>query len=116
MAEPALWHYTCRHRAALIGRRGVLTPHPQAVLGGVAVVWLTDLDEPDREALGLTSTTLRCDRTEVRYRVLAADAMMPWRDWAESAHVDRTTVSELTFGRRPRHWFVATEPVAVERA
>lgn len=110
----SLWHYTCHHRAALIGRRGVLMPNRQPFLNGIEVVWLTDLDTPDVDGLGLTSTTLRCDRTEVRYRVVSGDAV-PWREWAETNRIDRTTRSELTFGRRPRHWFVATGPVGVIR-
>lgn len=110
-----LWHYTCRHRAALIGASGVLAPHDQLVLGGVALVWLTDLDVPDVDALGLTSTMLSCDRTEARYRVTGGETL-PWAEWAELSHVDRRTRSELTFGRRPRHWFVSTSPVPVLRA
>lgn len=109
-----LWHFTCRHLGALIGVRGVLTPHPHPMLG-VAVVWLTDLDVPDVDALGLTSTTLGCDRTAVRYRVTGGETLS-WSEWAESAHVDRRVRSELTFGRRPRHWFVSTAPVSVLRA
>lgn len=110
----SLWHYTCRHRAALIGRRGVLTPNAQPWFDGVELVWLTDLDVPDADALGLQSTILRCDRTEVRYRVTDGPAV-PWSEWAEDAHIDRRVRSELTFGRRPRHWFVSTVPVTVER-
>lgn len=110
-----LWHYTCRHRAAMIGARGVLTPLPQPVLDGVSLVWLTDLAVPDVAGLGLTSLTLKCDRTEVRYRVTAGETMA-WNDWVERAHVDHRTRSELTFGRRPRHWFVSTSPVSVLRA
>lgn len=112
-----LYHYTCEHRAARIGRRGVLVPHAQPMLGGRRVVWLTDLDEPDREGLGLTSHTLDCDRTNVRYRVrdpLALGAVT-WREWAEVERIERSTRSALELGRKPRHWYVSLVPVAVER-
>jgi hypothetical protein len=111
----SLWHYTCRHRAARIGQRGTLTPNPQSALGGIPMVWLTDMDTPDTVGLGLTSTILKCDRTEVRYRVIDGLAI-PWCEWADLNHIDRTARSELTFGRRHRHWFVSTGPVTVERA
>lgn len=109
-----LWHYTCHHRAKLIGRRGVLRPHLHPLLDDIPVVWLTDLAVPDVDGLGLTSTTLRCDRTEVRYRVIEGHAI-PWREWRMTLRVDPVTISELTFGRRSRHWFVSTGPVAVVR-
>lgn len=106
------WHYTCHHRAALIDADLTLRPHPQILMGNHLLVWLTDLDTPDREALGLTSTHLRCDRTEVRYRVVDGD-IVPWAEWADVNRIDRRLRSELTFGRRPRHWFVSTSPVLV---
>ena len=109
-----LWHYTCRHAATMIGRRGMLTPNPQPYLDGARLVWLTDLAVPDVAALGLTSDTLSCDRTEVRYRVLAGE-VVSWSAWAAEAKVDPLTLSAFTFGRRPAHWYVSPGPVAVER-
>lgn len=105
-----LFHYTCRHQAALIGRRGTLTPHPQPLLGQ-PLVWLTDLPEPDAEALGLTAHTLSCDRTAVRYRVMRAPDVLTWREWAERERIPRPIRSELELGRRARHWYVSSTPV-----
>lgn len=61
-----LYHYTCAHAAPLIERDGLLRPHPQILLDNTPLIWFTDLEEPDRQALGLTSLTLNCDRTAYR--------------------------------------------------
>jgi hypothetical protein len=114
-----LYHYTCRHRAELIGRRGVLDPSPQPLLRTrddryAELVWLTDLAEPDAEALGLTSHMLQCDRTEVRYRVVDPSAVEPWRTYR--LRLDRVDVSALELGRRHDRWYVSARPVEVERS
>lgn len=111
-----VWHYTCRHRAALIGRRGLLVPASQPLFQNLPLIWLTDLAVPDVEALGLTSTTLACDRTECRYRVADVVNVRPWLEFAEQMQLDRRTVSTLTLGRQPRHWFVSTTAVRVRAA
>ena len=109
-----VYHYTCRHTAKRIGRRGVLVPTPQPFLGGVELVWLTDLADPDREGLGLTSNMIACDRTEVRYRVLDASTVQAWRTY--KLRLDRSHVSALEFGHRHGSWYVSTAPVPVELA
>lgn len=109
-----LYHFTCSHRARLIAQDRQLIPHAHPYLDGRPLVWLTDLDElrpGDAVALGLTSTMLHCDRTEWRCQVDADDAL-PWDAWWRG-RVDPVTVSALTFGRRPAHWWVAEVPVAV---
>lgn len=111
-----LYHYTCAHAALGLGRRGVLRPNPQPFLDGLPMVWLTDLEEPDRVGLGLSSDTLRCDRTEYRYRVThSPGAAVPWRVFAEEWHIDRTVRATLELGRRARHWWVSVLPVEVRR-
>lgn len=112
-----LYHFTCRHSAGRIGRRGTLTPVRQPALaasGAPRLVWLTDLDAPERVALGLTSTTLACDRMEVRYRVVDASTVQSWQTF--KVRLDRTEVSALELGRRHRSWYVSAAPVAVEVA
>lgn len=114
-----VYHYTCRHRAELIGRRGVLDPSPQPFLRTrdgeryAELVWLTDLADPDAEALGLTSHHLSCDRTEVRYRVVDPSPVQAWRTY--KLRLDRTDVSALELGRRHDLWYVSARPVEVER-
>lgn len=104
----AFWHYTCDHGHE--GIDGLVVP------GGLVgtpseVAWFTDLGRPIREALGLTSHLLSCDRTAYRYRVVDPSPLVPWVEvrrrypWAAAI--------ELAPGARPRHWLVATEPVAV---
>lgn len=109
-----LYHFTCRHRAGMVGRRGVLVPYPQPFLGGAELVWLTDLADADREGLGLTSNLVRCDRTEVRYRVLDASTVQAWRTY--KLRFDRSDVSALEFGRRHGSWYVSAASVPVELA
>lgn len=109
----ALYHFTCDH-----GRRGIngtvipATFQDQRFIGTPGeYAWFTDLAIPIRDALGLTSTTLSCDRTKHRYRVLESSAIHPWtearRTYSWGADLERAP------GARPMHWFVATEAVSV---
>jgi hypothetical protein len=110
-----LYHYTCRDMAARIDRDGYLRPRPQLYVPA-DLLWLTDLPEPFREALGLTSLLLGCDRCEVRYEV-DTDAATPWLDWyrtlpGQAARHDAQALNN-TSGALPRHWWVTTQPVPV---
>lgn len=115
-AVPAvLYHYTCDHGHALIGEDDVVVPatHQSGEAIGTPgeYAWFTDLSVPIREALGLTSTILACDRTAHRYRVTDAAGIIPW---TAVRRVYRWGLAlELAPRARPAHWFVATEPVAV---
>lgn len=118
-----LWHFTCDHVALVIGDRGQLRPakdlaEPDSFWALAAwpssFVWATDLPKPNRDALGLTSNMLACDRTAHRYRVLAED-FTPWHV-IRRLIVDRhgrlgVELLEGAPGARPMHWFVSTEPV-----
>ena len=111
-----LYHYTCAHGRIAIEASGRFVI-PATSQTGLAFglpgefAWFTDLDAPIRDALGLTSHTLSCDRTAHRFRVLDASPIVPWMSvrrawsWAEEL--------ESAPDARPMHWFVATEPVAV---
>jgi hypothetical protein len=83
--------------------------------GRPALVWLTDLDTPDADALGLTTSYIACDRTEYRYRVTDHAGVITWAEWVDlqRPRYDLTFVSAFTMGRRPRHWWVADVPVPV---
>lgn len=114
-----LWHYTCAHGRAEIGRVGLLKP-PERLQAGHGrrlpthlkwmsyAVWATDLDRPDPDALGLTSWTLGCDRTEFRYRILTPDAVMPWREYAEHLPAEAVTALETAPGAQPDRWWVGS--------
>lgn len=108
----ALFHFTCQHAADRI--EGLLLPHPQPLIGDTALVWLTDLDEPDREGLGLTSMTLACDRTQIRYRVTDPTPVEPWIGSTTQASVAPPIQALLHRYSRPEHWFISRQPVAVD--
>ena len=112
----SLFHYTCDHAVP-----GILTDehvrsladlHPYADIPPWGLFsWFTDLDVPDRNGLGLTSTVLSCDRTAHRFTVTDTTEVERWVDvrryhpWAVEM--------ESAPGAMPAHWWVATEPVPV---
>jgi hypothetical protein len=107
---PQLFHYTCEHgQTAILLDNEVLRPGPDGFL------WLTDLNYPFRDALGLTSKTLSCDRTEYRFDVdmveLTPTNVMPW--WALRREFDPLVVDGLESvpGVMPMHWWLAVEPL-----
>lgn len=112
-----LWHYTCDHGHEQIERAAPAHVVPAAALspqihhGPSILAWFTDLDSPIRDALGLTSQILSCDRTAHRYRVTDGYSIVPWVEvrrlwlWADEL--------ESAPGAMPRHWFVASVPVPV---
>ena len=121
-----LWHYTCQHGRDKIGRSGLLLPardlvpaHRRDALPWPSVyVWLTDLDTPDADVLGLTRHLIRCDRTAYRYRVSDATGVVAWTTMARRLRMPWTERDYLEGepGARPRHWFVSTDPVPVVEA
>lgn len=108
-----LYHYTCAHGRAWIDDLLVPASHQSGRAIGTPgeYVWLTDLARPQRDALGLTSHILDCDRTEYRYRVTNMADVLPWtavrRAWRWAHELESAP------GARPRHWWVSAGPVAV---
>lgn len=102
-----LYHYTCEHAARALGYRGMLRPNAHPLLRNVRLVWLTDMDIPDRVGLGLTSDSLSCDRLNFRYVVDVSDAVR-WLDWCRGrGDVGSLAVHLLeSGGRQCHHWFV----------
>lgn len=136
-AQPVLWHYTCHHGHAALGERGTLLPARAHTPGAVTrlelllpelaaeaqslldLIWMTDLQQADPLALGLTARTWArgCDRTAYRYRVLDPGLATAYRQcWRDV--LPRRVHTELTTDgwSKPGHWWVATEPVPVELA
>ncbi len=120
----ALYHYTCDHGRDAIGDAGVLTPVTWRVPAGqylppgvasfvTRFVWLTDLNVPYRDALGLTSHALSCDRTGHRYRVTDATTATRWLKVRRTFSRDYVDGLEATPGAMPAHWWVAEGPVPV---
>lgn len=107
-----LWHFTCGdHGAPGITADRYLRPNRHPLIAD-ALVWMTDLDHPMREALGLTSNTLRCDRTAYRVRV-AGDGAMPWTRYRRRVHRDVAEYLESFPGAMPAHWWVSTQRVPI---
>jgi hypothetical protein len=109
-----LFHYTCRDRLDGITADRRLIPNPHPLLGE-ALVWLTDLDVPDRQALGLTSAhLLTCDRTAVRVIVQTDPSTLRWSMWARRARVPSLARALLEGGGAlPKHWWVSAVPMPV---
>ena len=106
------YHYTCRDMAEKIGVTGVLLPN--SIHGSPPLVWLTDLEVPDIEALGLTSHESDCDRSAVRYRARRQE-FTPWIGSKLHASMPPSMQAEFHRGRSPENWFVSMVPVAVIR-
>ena len=71
------------------------------------------MEKPDRNALGLTSEILHCDRTSHRYRVVEDEACIWWPEYASRLHRSTRKQIENADGARPKHWWVAPGPVRV---
>ena len=118
------WHYTCEHGRKEIGETGrlisatalagpqrfALMPKWQQLIA--SIIWLTDMDLPDRAALGLTRNTITCDRGAHRYRVVD---YMPIRYVDHRRELPKRMRDELESapGVRPMHWWMAYTPVPV---
>lgn len=117
MSRPPLYHFTCGHGAEQIREDGLIRPMSwfPAGSGMVAapnVVWLTSDPLPSRDAVGLTSTLLTCDRMEYRFDVGAVGAW-PWRSFASLHGCTDAYWRDLlgTSWGRPDTWYVATRPL-----
>lgn len=115
-----LWHYTCAHQAPLIRADGYVRPvrdlaaPARHVPAWGAFAWFTDLAAPIREALGLTSWSLDCDRTAYRFRVEPGVEVVAWMSVRREYPWAWRLESEP--GARPAHWYVSAEPVPVREA
>lgn len=115
---PALYHYTCTHRAELIDPAGgVLMPTPHPLLGAQPLLWLTTSAAAHRAALGLSSHLLSCDRMACLYRLTDehAEEVYSWA-WVR-ATLPRSGVLRLEAARgaRPALWWVSLIPQPAER-
>lgn len=109
-------HFCCRHAFAEIRVDGFVRPRLQPALrmrdgGAVRLSWWTDLEYADREALGLYSIRLKCDRTERRFVPMTTETIVPWVEYARRVDPDSRARLEMT--GMPMHWFVSESPVPV---
>lgn len=114
-----LYHYTCEHGWASLGNSGQLESVAQQTLTPLDpawwqfwYVWLTDLEQPDKHALGFNTTNpLGCDRTQFRYRVTDNTRCYPWAD-VRRLHTNAHLL-EVAPGAQPDHWWISPDPVPV---
>lgn len=100
-----LYHYTCDHGRKGIGLSGFIEP-VDGLVG--PLVWLTDMVQPDRHALGLTSHMLACDRLAYRYELPHGLEVEHWPTSLVRARAPELAVMmlESVAGVDPRRWFV----------
>jgi hypothetical protein len=132
---PRLYHFTCKHAFQSIILDGQLVA-PASLNGSLGtarmldegaprwlteVVWLTDLDQPYRELLGLTRRFNRCDRTRHRFTAEHLGELAGLQHWPTFRRT--LTGDDLRFaymleanpsGVRPAHWWVAPGPVPID--
>lgn len=122
-----LWHYTCRHSMLVLGTgRAELQPAwdlyddagrtalPSEHRPIAELVWLTDLETPVAEALGLTRNLVRCDRTGYRYRVDDDRApILRYVSVRRNLPPYARRALETAPGAMPMHWWVSSKPVSV---
>lgn len=105
-----LYHFTCEHGYTGIEKTRTILPNRHAYLRGLGpLIWLTDLADPDVDAVGLSSeVVLTCDRLAYRY-VVTSKACVPWSVVRMRAPVRAVTLLEA-YGK-PEHWWVARRPL-----
>lgn len=110
MSPDRLWHFTCDHGHDAIGTRGLLQPNQHPMMPDLRpVVWLTSDPSPDREAVGLSSSFISCDRMAYRYRVVPPYDAHAWEDVSMLAP-DAVRRDLERFGD-PGSWWLCAYPV-----
>jgi hypothetical protein len=110
-----LWHYTCLDGlVAILASGNVLRPNQHPFLPR-PLVWLTDQADPDREALGLTSTVLSCDRLAAVVYVTDLHDVAWWPDYRQQLRPRPRArdIRDLEHGRRPSSWWVSERPLPI---
>ena len=114
----SLYHFTCvDHGHPAIQASGVLRPNLHRLLPELGpIVWLTDLAEPTRDAVGLTSVHLSCDRLAVRYELRqGAVADLQWWPFVRERCAPNVVADLQRFGLSS-HWWITGKPVPLETA
>lgn len=103
-----LYHYTCNHGSLLITDEIRPNAHPWLPR---PVIWLTDRETPDVDALGLTSHILDCNRTEYRYEIPWDPSMIWWPTYAKYALTPTIRMRFESPGTDPASWWVTEHPI-----
>ena len=107
------YHYTCDHGAQGIRRDGLIKTNPHPWLP-IPLAWFTDLDAPIRDALGLTSQILTCDRTEHRFEA-SPHGLLWWPIYARELSAEIRWGLESAPGALPMHWWISDRDVPVRQ-
>ncbi|MFC0673511.1 hypothetical protein [Brachybacterium hainanense] len=107
-----LYHYTHPEAAEKIAASGLVLPGRD--VGMISPLsWFTDMEIPDRNALGLTMHFLTIDRTARRFRVVDDTWVKPWRDLRRKFPPRYLDQLEASPGALLMHWWVAARPIPV---
>lgn len=109
MRVPRFYHFTCEHGHVDITKSGVLLPHVHPFAPALGpLLWLTDLEDPTQESVGLTASWTKCNRLQYRY-IVQSKAVVHWFDIRERA--PKWLVADLESFGQPEHWLVVRRPV-----
>lgn len=104
-----LYHYTCQHGFNDISKSGRLLPNKHPFMPHLGpLLWLTDLERPTPESVGLTSEWQPCDRLAYRY-IVRSKAAIHWHEIRKRANP--VVVGALEAFGDPAHWWVIRRPV-----
>lgn len=107
-----LYHYTDPGHADSIVADGLVRPGNEVGLT-LPLSWFTDMADPDRDALGLTSQILPYDRTARRFRVTDDEHVKPWHQIRKLLPARYVSQLEAAPGVLLMHWWVAAIPIPV---
>jgi hypothetical protein len=113
-APKSLYHWTCAHGARGIRATGLIKPADWPL----RLIWLTTERRPRaglKQALGLTSNLLSCDRMTALFRVDDTEKCLRWLD---TAHADTKYGQMLAEapGADPSLWWVCSAPLPSRQA
>lgn len=123
----AIFHYTCSHHVADIERERLVRPGlpwtvidtawknrgfgPTGLGAAPRIAWLTDMESPEAEALGLTMNYISCDRTEFRVTVAPHPRIESWAAFVGRYKPNPDWLESLQRSRAPARWFVCPFPL-----
>lgn len=109
-----LYHFSCDHGAEGIRSAWLVRANWQPLLG-VTLSWWTDLPEPKRDQVGLTSETfVKCDRLAHRFIALPGQDIERWLgSWMQARISPRVQAYLHRYGD-PGHWWIARKDIRVE--
>jgi hypothetical protein len=111
-----MYHFTCDHGyAAILADNGMIRPNRHPMLPQAPpLIWLTDLEEPSADDVGLTSALVRCNRLAHRFKIDEGQRAIPWLSSGVCHLANPRVVEALHLLGRPDHWWIALHPLSAE--